>query len=98
MLKTRCKKWRTFRPGRLCLARQGTGAGVFLFFFRFCGEKGSWGVSENSPTLFYSTKKPHLLRCIRLHSTEECGAHAFCIWRFFAHFPAFLTSQIHPKP
>src|SRR5699024_9910243 len=46
----------------------------------------------------YSTKKPHLLRCIRLHSTKECGAHAPCIWRFLANIPAFLTSQIHPTP
>ena len=55
-----------------------------------------YGVSENSPTLFYSTKKPHLPRCIRLHSTKECGAHAPCIRRFLANIPAFLTSQIHP--
>src|SRR5699024_3604801 len=46
---------------------------------------------------FYSTNKPHLPRCIRLHSTKECGAHAPCIRRFLANIPAFLTSQIHPK-
>src|SRR5699024_11894637 len=38
-----------------------------------------------------------LPRCIRLHSTKECSAHAPCIWRFWANIPAFLTSQIHPS-
>ena len=38
----------------------------------------------------------HLLRCIRLHSTKECSAHAPCIWRFLANISACLNSQIHP--
>ena len=57
----------------------------------------SQGVSEKSSTLSHSTRKVHLLRCIRLHSMEECGAHAPCICAFLANGPAFLISQIHPK-